>query len=255
MSLLDDLRGKAVVITGGSSGIGAALARAFAAHGASVGIQYHRGKAAAEALAEEIRRAGGHAAIAGADVRDEKAVQAMVDALAAALGGIDVLINNAGAMGPRTLAADVTEDSFQEVIGLNSLSILTASRAALPYLKVKGDGAIINTGSIAGRTGGGPGAALYSGAKALVHTVTKSLAKEFVAYGIRVNCVAPGVIHTPFHDQTPPEVITALKAAIPMKRLGDANDCVGAYLFFASAQMSGYLTGQTLDVNGGQYMP
>jgi 3-oxoacyl-[acyl-carrier protein] reductase len=115
---------------------------------------------------------------------------------------------------------------------------------------------IINTSSIAARSGGGPGSGLYASSKAFVGNLTRGLAKELVEDRIRVNAVAPGVIATPFHERfSTPEQVAAMVATIPMGRAGTAEDCVGAYLFLASEALSGYVTGQVIEVNGGQLMP
>src|SRR5690606_22878938 len=126
--------------------------------------------------------------------------------------------------------------------------------AAHPHLKASGRGSIINVGSIAGRNGGRPGSALYAGAKAFVHSLTKRMAIEFAPDNIRVNTIAPGLILTPFHEGTPPERLETVRMAVPLKRLGEADECVGAFLYLASESMSSYVTGHTLDVNGGRLM-
>ena len=134
--------------------------------------------------------------------------------------------------------------------------VLSACRAAVPHIKRSGGGSIINTGSIVARHGGGPGVSLYGGAKAFVEAVTRNLAKEFATSGIRVNAVAPGVIATPFHDRfSTAEALENFRKMIPMARLGTAEECVGAYLFLASESLSRYVTGQVIEVNGGQLMP
>jgi 3-oxoacyl-[acyl-carrier protein] reductase len=125
----------------------------------------------------------------------------------------------------------------------------------LPWLEASG-GFIIHTSSIAARTGGAGGAGLYAAAKAFVSSVTRGMAKEFVGMGIRVNAVSPGVILTPFHERyTSPEQMEAMLATIPQGRFGTPDDCVGAFLFLASPTLSSYVTGQILEVNGGQLMP
>jgi len=134
--------------------------------------------------------------------------------------------------------------------------VVMASQAAVPHLKKAGGGSIINTSSVAARNGGGPGSALYGGAKAFVSNVTRNMARELAPQGIRVNAVAPGVIMTPFHERySSPELLEQMRRSIPMGRIGKAEDCVGAYLFLASPALSGYITGQTIEVNGGQIMP
>jgi 3-oxoacyl-[acyl-carrier protein] reductase len=128
------------------------------------------------------------------------------------------------------------------------------TKYAVPHMNA--GGAIINLTSVAARTGGGPGASLYAGSKGFVSTATRSLAKELVGKRIRVNAVAPGVITTPFHEKfSTPEQLESMRLTIPMGRLGTADECVGAFIYLASEQLSGYVTGQIIEVNGGQYMP
>jgi 3-oxoacyl-[acyl-carrier protein] reductase len=151
---------------------------------------------------------------------------------------------------------DLTDEDYDQVMDLNARSVLVASRAALPHLKAAGGGFIINTTSIAARNGAGGGAGLYGSSKSFVANVTKGMAKEVIADGIRVNAVSPGVITTPFHERYSNDAqMAAMLATVPQGRLGVAEDCVGAYLFLASEALSGYIIGQTIEVNGGQLMP
>lgn len=253
--ILDDLKGKRVLVTGGSSGIGAAVAKSFAAHGSAVAVHYFSGADAAKKLVADIAAAGGKAVAVGGDVRNLKQAAAVVEEAARSLGGIDVLVNNAGGMVKAVRVADDWDQVYDEVGNLNVRSILAVTRAALPYLKKSGHGAIINTGSIAGRNGGAAGSVLYAASKAAVHSMTKSMATELAPDGIRVNAVAPGLILTPFHANTAKERLESVRASIPLKRLGTAEECVGACLFLASENMSGYVTGIVVDVNGGRLMP
>ncbi|MBD3838438.1 SDR family oxidoreductase [Brevundimonas sp.] len=145
---------------------------------------------------------------------------------------------------------------YDAVMDLNARSVLAASTAAIPHLKKEGGGFIINTTSIAARNGASGGAGIYGSAKAFVANVTRGMAKELIAYDIRVNAVAPGVILTPFHERySTAQQLEAQLATVPQKRFGTPEDCVGAYLFLASKTLSGYMIGQTLEVNGGQLMP
>ena len=253
--VIPDLAGKAVLITGGSTGIGAALARAFAAQRAKVGIGYHASEDVAKALAEEIKASGGECVALKGDV----AQAAECDRMAAEAGGrfdrIDGLINNAGLMLGRIPSYEATDAHVQAVIDLSARSVVSMTRAALPWLERQG-GFIINTTSIAARNGGGGGAVLYAAAKGFVSTLTRGQAKELIGKKIRVNGVAPGVIATPFHERySDAEMMESMRRTIPLGRVGTAEDCVGAYLFLASETLSGYVVGQIIEVNGGQLMP
>jgi 3-oxoacyl-[acyl-carrier protein] reductase len=219
-------------------------------------VHYNSSRGPAEGVVAAITAAGGSARSFAADVTASAAVERLVDDVAGAFGRIDVLINNAGGLLKRAPLAELDDALYDQVMDLNVRSVITACRAAVPYLKRAGGGSIINTGSIAARNGGGPGAALYASAKAFVQNVTRNLAKEFATQGIRVNAVAPGVIMTPFHERfSTPDMLESMRKTIPMARLGTPEECVGAYLFLASESLSGYITGQVVEVNGGQLMP
>lgn len=257
---LPDLKDRAVLITGASTGIGAALARVFAAQGARVGLHYNASETAAKALADEIAAAGGRAHLIRADVSSVAGARAAVEGAIAAFGRLDGLINNAGGMVRRVPYAEASERDYDEIMDLNARSVVVASQAAIPALKTAaaetGDAFIINTTSIAARNGAGNGAGLYGSAKAFVSNVTRGTAKELIPFGIRVNAVAPGVIATPFHERySSAAQMQAMVATIPAGRAGMAEECLGAYLFLASRALSGYVVGQVIEVNGGQLMP
>ncbi|PZR00616.1 MAG: oxidoreductase [Cereibacter sphaeroides] len=253
---IPDLDGKAVLITGASTGIGAALARAFAAQGAQVGLHYNASVEAAEALAAEIYGAGGKVELIRSDVSTGAGARDAVDQAIRAFGRLDGLINNAGGMVRRIAYSEVSETDYDEIMDLNARSVIVASQAAIPHLKTAGGGFIINTTSIAARNGAGNGAGMYGSSKAFVSNVTRGMAKELIPFGIRVNAVAPGVIATPFHERYSTEAqMAAMLATVPQGRLGLAEDCVGAYLFLASAALAPYIIGQVIEVNGGQLMP
>jgi 3-oxoacyl-[acyl-carrier protein] reductase len=257
MTRIDDLQGKKVLVTGASTGIGAAVARAFARQGAQVALHYNAHEDEARALAADITGAGGaHAPIlVGGDLTQRDTPRKVVDEAAQALGGLDVLVNNAGALGERRPLPQVDDALFDFVYDLNVRSVFAATQAALPHFEKRGGGNVINVGSIAGIDGGGPGSSLYSTAKAAVHNLTRHLASVLAARNVRVNTVAPGAIATPFHARTPPERMQAMKDATALGRVGVAEDCVGAFLFLASDELSGYVTGNIVHVNGGMYMP
>ena len=255
MHFFDDLKGKKVLVTGASTGIGAAAAKAFGHCGSIVGVQYNASKEQGEAVVAAIREEGGTAELFHADVSKTADVDTLFADAIDKLGGLDILVNNAGGLVGRALTPDFTDDLFDAIMGLNARSVVMACRAAVPHFRKQGHGNIINTGSIAAHNGGGPGAGVYASSKSFVHNLTRALSREFVGDNIRVNCVSPGVIMSPFHDETPPEAIEIWKKGIPMGRLGTPEDCAGAFLYFASDTLSAYVTGQALEVNGGYYMP
>ncbi|HSW17493.1 MAG TPA: SDR family NAD(P)-dependent oxidoreductase [Ramlibacter sp.] len=253
---MNDLKNKAVLLTGASTGIGAAVARALGQAGARVAVHYRGSRSEAEAVARDIEAAGGQAITVQADVTDSAAVDRMVKEVHEAFGRIDLLINNAGGFVKRSPIVDADDDYIDAVFRLNARSVVAVSRRVIPLMAASGGGAIINVTTQAARTGGGPGAGLYAACKGFVSTITRTMAKELVKDKIRVNAVAPGVIETPFHDgHSSPEVLKNFANAIPMGRLGTAQECVGAFLFLASEAASGYITGQVIEVNGGQVMP
>jgi len=254
--MISDLKGKVVLITGASTGIGAAVARAFGAEGSTVVVHYHASEAAAQAVVADIEAGGGHAHALHADAMRPEQLVGLVKSTVERYGRLDVLINNVGDLVRRCPIADSTEELFDAVVDLNVRSVVTTSRAAVPHFRAQGGGAIINTTSIAARNGGGPGSVLYASSKAFVSTFTRGLAKELAKDNIRVNGVAPGVIITPLQARhTNAAQLEAFRAAVPMGRLGSAEECTGAYLYLASNALSGYVTGQILEVNGGQLMP
>jgi 3-oxoacyl-[acyl-carrier protein] reductase len=254
MTTIDDLKNKAVLITGASSGIGAELARAFGAQGARLALHFNSHEDAARALAAEIGQRWQAPALVRGDLSKRGEAKRVVEEAAEKLGGLDVLINNAGGLGERRPIADVDDALFDFVYDLNVRSVIAATQAAIPHFEKRGGGNVINVGSIAGIDGGGAGASVYSTAKAAVHNITRHLARDLAKRKIRVNTVAPGAIATPFHARTPPERLEAMKNAAPLGRIGEARDCTGAFLFLASDELSGYITGTIIHVNGGMYM-
>lgn len=251
--MLDDLAGKRILVTGASTGIGAAVAKAYAEAGAIVALHYNQSRPEAEAVAAAIRGKGGTVHLIQGDLTQKGEAKRVVESAAKALGGLDILVNNAGSLVKRTPFEELTNEFVDKVIDLNVGSVISACQAAIPLLE-KAGGVIINVGSIAGTASGGPGAAVYGASKGFVHNLTRHLAGLLASKNIRVNAVAPGVIATAFHAATPPERMEAMRQSVPMGRVGKAEDCVGAFLFLASNEMSGYITGQTIHVNGGQLM-
>jgi 3-oxoacyl-[acyl-carrier protein] reductase len=249
-----DLSGRTALITGASSGIGAATARVFAELGASVAIGYHGNQSGADATRDAIRAAGGTAISLKADVRDSAQVRALVDDATAQLGPLDILVNNAGSLIQRFSVREVDEARFDEIYTLNVKSAVMAAKAVSPSMVERRRGAIINIVSVAGHTGGGPGAGIYASAKAALGAYTKSLAKELAPFGVRANAVAPGVIDTPFHEAfSTAEMMKNFVSMIPVGRVGRSEECATVIAFLASDAAS-FIVGETIDVNGGQLM-
>jgi 3-oxoacyl-[acyl-carrier protein] reductase len=255
--MLNDLKDKVVLITGSSTGIGAAAAVAFGKLGARVAVHYNSSQGPAEEVLGHVKATGAQAILLKGDVLESAQCQRLVDETVKAFGRIDILINNAGALVQRVPIEEITDELFDNVVYLNVRSAMMCTAAAVKAMRQQGQGGVvINVTSVAARHGGGAGASLYAGSKGFVSTMTRGLAKELVKDNIRVNAVAPGVITTPFHERfSTPQMLEGFKATIPMNRLGRAEECAGAFVYLASEQMSGYVTGQIIEVNGGQYMP
>ncbi len=246
--------GQVVIITGASSGIGRATALACAREGARVAVNYCRNRAGAEAVVEAITKMGQQAMPIRADVTRSAEVQAMVNAVRNAWERIDIMVNNAGDLIARRTLVDMTEDYWDEVMALNLKSAFLCVKAVWEEMAARKSGCIINVTSIAGRNGGGPGAAAYAAAKGGLLTYTKGLARELAPHGIRVNAVAPGVISTPYHDRySPPKLFEKYVASIPLGRAGTAEEVADVMVFLASPAAR-YMTGETVEVNGGMWM-
>ena len=254
MSNSYDVTGKVALVTGGSSGIGAATAKMLAANGASVAINFHQNKAGAEETRDEIIRAGGKAVAIQADAAKSSEVDSMVRTAVDELGPIDILVNNAGSLIERLRILELTEERWDEVIDLNLKSAYLCCRAVAASMMERKTGAIVNVSSIAGRTGGALGSIHYSTAKGGLITFTKGLAKELGPFGIRVNAVSPGVIDTRYHEQfSTPEMMKGYVAGIPLGRVGTPDEVASVICFLAS-NASSYLAGETIEINGGMFM-
>ena len=249
-----DLSGKTALITGASSGIGAAAAAVFAELGARVAIGYHNNRKGADEVCRAVTSGGGKIVAIEGDVRKKSDIEAMVERATRELGPIDVLVNNAGSLIERQKLQQITEERWDEVMNLNLKSAVLCSQIVAPSMIERKSGAIVNIVSIAGRNGGGPGAMAYATAKGGLITFTKGLARELAPHGIRVNAVSPGVIDTPFHEVfSTPEMMRNFVAAIPLGRVGTSMECATAIAFLASGAAS-YIAGETLEVNGAQLM-
>jgi 3-oxoacyl-[acyl-carrier protein] reductase len=254
MPTYPDLQGKVALITGASSGIGAAAAKLFAAFGARVAIGFHHNQQGALQVLEAITAAGGTAVAVVGDFRNTGEIRAVIDQVVNEFGPIDILVNNAGSLVKRAPICEVTEELWDDVMALNLKSAVFASQAVARSMMERRTGAIVNVVSIAAHNGGGLGAGTYATAKAGLISFTKSLAKELAPYGVRVNAVSPGVIDTPFHEVfSTPEMIATFVRAIPLGRVGTPEEVASVIAFLASDGAS-YVVGETIEINGGQLM-
>jgi len=244
------LQGKTALITGASRGIGRAIALGYARAGADVAISARSAEALADTVAA-VESLGRRAVVLPADVRDRDAVRAMVDGAVSALGRIDIVVNNAGGTSFMVPFNDLRFDGWEKVMELNTSSVVHVCQAVGPHLLQQGSGSVINVASVAA-LGGVPTLAPYGASKAAVISLTKSLALEWAASGVRVNALCPGWTATDLNrnlweDETTSAAFTSL---IPMGRWGQAEEMVGAALFLGS-DMASYVTGQSLVVDGG----
>jgi 3-oxoacyl-[acyl-carrier protein] reductase len=251
-----DFTGQVVLVTGAGSGIGAAVAEGFGRRGAHVVVHYGHNREGAEKVAGAIQEAGGQASDVSADLGQPAAAARLVDEVVSRHGRLDVLVNNAGDLLGRMPVSEMTDEQFTRIMDLNMTSVFAACRRAVPVMEQQGAGAIVNLTSVAARTGGAGGSVAYATAKGAVSTFTRGLAKEVARTGIRVNAIAPGIIVTPFHERhTSDEQMATMVSGIPMGRPGTPDECVGTVLFLADPAMSGYITGQVIEINGGQLTP
>ncbi|MFB5189025.1 SDR family NAD(P)-dependent oxidoreductase [Alicyclobacillus fastidiosus] len=251
-----ELSGKIALVTGASGGIGRAVALDLAELGAKVAVNYLSNRDGADETVETIRKRGGHAVAIQADVTNEEQIQSLVEQTEKSFGdSIDILVNNTGTLVERRAVEDMTMDLWKQVMDVNVTSAVFTSKAVIPGMKAKGFGNIINLSSLAAHNGGGLRAIAYGASKGAIVTFTRGLARELAPYGIRVNCVAPGFIDdTKFHATfTTPEARDATIAGIPLGRAGVPQDVSRSIVFLATEQSS-FITGETLDINGGVLM-
>ncbi|HVZ71437.1 MAG TPA: SDR family oxidoreductase [Polyangia bacterium] len=251
---MGSLKGKRAFLTGASQGIGAAIAEGLIDAGADVVLHYFQSDATPRALAKKAEARGQRALVLQADLRQEKEATDAVEKATRFLGGLDVLVNNAGSLVARRKLEEVDVAFWDEVIRINLTTMMFVTRAAAPALVAAGASSIVNIASLAGRKGGHGGSLVYSSAKGAMITWTRALAAELGPKGVRVNCVAPGLIlGTRFHDtHTTKASADETVRGIPLGRGGVAEDVARPVVYLAS-EYDGFITGATLDINGGVY--
>ncbi len=248
------LRGQRALVTGGASGIGRGIVEALAAHGVDVVLTYLSSDAGARETVAVAQSHGVKAYALQADLTDEAAVNHVVSETQRLLGGIDILVANAGGILGRIGTLDLTREIWDNAFALNVTSTFLCCKAVIPGMMTQGSGNIVLMSSQAAFDGGGVGSAYYAATKGAILTYNRGLAKELAPHHIRVNCVAPGLIDTRFHDiNTPPDMRAAVRGRIPLGREGTPTDVAGAVIYLTS-ELGAYLTGETIIINGGQTM-
>ncbi|WP_102346975.1 3-oxoacyl-[acyl-carrier-protein] reductase [Bacillus sp. Marseille-P3661] len=245
------LDGRIAVVTGGSRGIGKAIALELAKSGAKVAVNYAGNEAKANEVVDQIKANGGEAIAIKADIGNSEEVNTMIKDVISAFGSVDILVNNAGITRDNLLMR-MKEDEWDAVINTNLKGVFNCTKAVTRQMMKQRKGRIINIASIVGVTGN-PGQANYVAAKAGVIGLTKTTAKELSSRNITVNAVAPGFISTDMTDELTEEVKSEMLKQIPLARFGNPEDIAYIVRFLASDE-SGYITGQTIQVNGGMAM-
>lgn len=242
------LAGKVAVVTGASRGIGRAIALVFAQAGADL-VLAARDLTRLNEVASQIRQLGRRALVCQTDVRKGAQIRQMAQKALKEFGRIDILVNNAG-IGDQGSIEEVSEEAWEEVLNTNLRSVFLCSKAVAPTMRKQRSGRVINIASITAQTGGLRGAVNYSASKGGILALTKTLARDMAPFNVTVNAIAPGQIERDMGRISSPEHLKELLQAIPLGRLGKPEDVAHAALFLASDE-AGYVTGATLDVNGG----
>ncbi len=245
-----EISGKIVLVTGGSRGIGKAIALRLAKEGAHIAINYLKNKHLAEMVAKEARQFGVKAKAYRADVSNFEQVKEMIVEIVNDFGGIDILVNNAGIIPQHFSIFDIPVEEWRRIIEVNLTGVFNCIKAVVPYMIKRGAGKIINIASVAGKMGGTVGPH-YAASKAGIIGMTFSLAQEMLKYNITVNAIAPGPIETELIANLPTEVKKKILSRVPMGRFGRPEEVAEAVVFLIRCD---YVTGEVIDVNGGYYM-
>ena len=251
---LEEFKNKKVIVTGSSTGIGFHTALEFLNLGADV---IFHGNNSTDGLEKkiELKTNKKNFKIIKSNFVDLENVNNFMDKSINHLGGLDILINNAGTMVGRYNLDKISEREFLEIFDLNAKSAFFTTKKSINIFKEQKKGCIVNVSTISARTGGSAGSSVYAASKAFVSGITRSLVSELSPYNVRINAISPGTIDTKFHEQySSKEKLEATRMKIPMQRLGKAEDCVGPIIFLSSNNLSGYMTGQILEINGGQFI-
>lgn len=241
-----DLNGKRVIVTGAAAGLGFAVAKRLAASGARLAL-WDRDEAALTRAAIDI---GGSVETFAVDVSDPGAISAGVEQTLSRLGGIDVLVNNAGISGPNTVTWEYPIEDWRRVLDLNLTGTFLCCRAVIPHMLANSYGRIVNVASVAGKEGN-PSAPAYSASKAGVIALTKSLGKELARSGVLVNCVTPGAVRTAIFDQMSDEHVQFMLSKIPMGRFGQVEEIAALVAWLCTEECS-FSTGAIFDLSGGR---
>lgn len=247
--MFESILGKKVLITGASGGIGARMALLFAEHGAVLGLQYHSGKKTTESLAEDIEKRNAQASFFHADLVAQSG-ETLVDDFVDCFGGIDVLINNAGAVFGFKSFLELDDKSWEKTFKLNAQAPFFMARRAFVHMKKNGGGKIINISSVAAKYGGSEYSMHYGAAKAALEAETIGLARAGAKHDILVNAIRGGFIDTPFHQKLGSKNIEERVQLIPLKRAGQPEDVASMALFLAS-DAGNFITGEIIAVAGG----
>lgn len=255
VAMQNEFAGKTALVTGASRGIGAATAVALARAGcARVLVHYSSSAEAARETAKRVRDLGGEAEVIAGDLSTEEGIRAFLDALGGRARTVDILVNNAGSLVQRAKLAEMSYELYNRVMDLNAKSAWFVSQAVAPHMAARGSGVIVLLSSIAARTGGGIGAAVYAAAKAAVSAFTKGLARELAPHGVRVNAVSPGTVDNDFHARfSTREMLDAVVRQTPQGRLS-TNEDVADVIVFLCSDAARNVIGQTVEVNGGMFM-